>query len=155
MTASSYTTADRHVTTSPDDASGDGSGAARGAGQDGATDAPPRSRADELARRLLRIDTEVPGALVPMRGSLLLSAVRCVVTYVLIPVLVPVFGWLTPLAAPISFVLTIVAGAMAITSLRRVWAAEWSHRWAYTAFAAVVLLALAGLLVVDVLALVG
>ena len=115
----------------------------------------PRSRADELARRLLRIDTEVPGALVPMKGSLLLSAVRCIITYVLIPLLVPLFGWLTPLAAPISFVLTIIAGAMAITSLRRVWAAEWSHRWAYTAFAIVVLLALAGLLVVDVLALLG
>lgn len=116
------------------------------------TAARPRSRADELARRLLRIDTEVPGALVPMRGSLLLSAVRCVLTYVVIPVLVPVVGWLAPLAAPLSLALTLVAGAMAITSLRRVWAADWEHRWAYTAFAAVVLLALAGLLVIDVLA---
>ena len=111
------------------------------------------SRADRLARRVLRIEDEVPGALFPMRGSLVLSAVRCLVTYVAIPLLVPVFGWLTPIAAPISLVLTLVAGGMAVTSLRRVWAAHWEGRWAYTAFAVVVLAALAGLLVFDLRAL--
>lgn len=120
-----------------------------------AAPAAQRSRADELARRILRIEDEVPGAVFPMRGSLMLSAIRCLVTYVAIPLLVPVFGWLTPIAAPLSLLLTVVAAAMAITSLRRVWAAEWSGRWAYTAFAVVVLLALAGLLVVDVLTLLG
>lgn len=114
-----------------------------------------RSRADELARRILRIEDEVPGAVFPMRGSLMLSAIRCLVTYVAIPLLVPIFGWLTPIAAPLSLVLTVVATAMAVTSLRRVWAADWSGRWAYTAFAVVVLLALGGLLVVDVLTLLG
>lgn len=117
--------------------------------------AADRSRADELARRILRIEDEVPGALFPMRGSLVLSAVRCLITYVAIPLLVPVFGWLTPIAAPLSLALTIVAGAMAVTSLRRVWAANWSGRWGYTAFAVAVLVALAGLLVYDLLALFG
>lgn len=112
-----------------------------------------RSRADVLARRILRIEDEVPGALFPMRGSLVLSAVRCLITYVAIPLLVPVFGWLTPIAAPVSLVLTVIAGGMAITSLRRVWAANWSGRWGYTAFAVAVLVALAGLLVFDVRAL--
>jgi hypothetical protein len=107
------------------------------------------SRADRLARRILRIEDEVPGALFPMRGSLVLSAVRCLITYVAIPLLVPVFGWLTPIAAPVSLLLTVVAGAMALTSLRRVWAAHWDGRWAYTAFAVAVLVALAGLLVFD------
>ena len=111
------------------------------------------SRADRLARRVLRIEDEVPGALFPMRGSLVLSAVRCLITYVAIPLLVPVFGWLTPIAAPVSLVLTVVAGAMAVTSLRRVWAAHWSGRWGYTAFAVTVLAALAGLLVFDLRAL--
>lgn len=115
--------------------------------------AADRSRADELARRILRIEEEVPGAVFPMRGSMTLSAIRCLVTYVAIPLLVPVFGWLTPIAAPLSLLLTVVAAVMAITSLRRVWAAGWSGRWGYSAFAAVVLVALAGLLVVDVAAL--
>jgi hypothetical protein len=114
-----------------------------------------RSRADEVARRILRIEDEVPGAVFPMRGSLMLSAIRCLVTYVAIPLLVPVFGWLTPIAAPLSLLLTVVAAVMAITSLRRVWAAHWSGRWAYTAFAVVVLGALAGLLVVDLTTLLG
>lgn len=114
-----------------------------------------RTRADRIARRILRIEDEVPGALFPMRGSLMLSAVRCLVTYVAIPLLVPVFGWLTPLAAPLSLVLTLVAGAMAITSLRRVWAADWSGRWGYTVFAVAVLIALAALLVYDVSVLLG
>lgn len=113
------------------------------------------SRADRLARRILRIEDEAPGALFPMRGSLVLSAVRCLITYVAIPLLVPVFGWLTPIAAPVSLVLTVVAGAMAITSLRRVWAAHWDGRWGYTAFAVAVLAALAGLLVFDLRALLG
>ncbi len=115
--------------------------------------APDRSRLDVLARRILRIEDEVPGAVFPMRGSLVLSAVRCLVTYVAIPLLVPVFGWLTPMAAPLSVLLTVVAGAMAITSLRRVWAANWSGRWGYTAFAVAVLVALAALLVVDLMSL--
>lgn len=114
-----------------------------------------RSRADELARRILRIENEVPGAIFPMRGSLMLSAVRCLITYVAIPLLVPVFGWLTPIAAPVSLVLTVVAGVMAITSLRRVWAANWSGRWGYTVFAVAVLVALAGLLVFDLRAVFG
>lgn len=111
--------------------------------------APGRSRADRIARRILRIEDEVPGAVFPMRGSLVLSAVRCLITYVAIPLLVPIFGWLTPLAVPLSLALTAVAAVMAITSLRRVWAANWSGRWGYTAFAVAVLLALAGLVVVD------
>ena len=124
---------------------------------DAVQDAVPAtpSYADRLARRILRIEDEVPGALFPMRGSLVLSAVRCLVTYVAIPLLVPVVGWLTPMAAPLSLAMTVAAGAMAITSLRRVWAANWSGRWAYTAFAVAVLLALAGLLVVDMVALAG
>lgn len=121
--------------------------------QDGDQPLGELSRADRLARRILRIEDEVPGALFPMRGSLVLSAVRCLITYVAIPLLVPVFGWLTPIAAPLSLLLTVVAGGMAITSLRRVWAAHWDGRWAYTAFAVAVLVALAGLLVFDLRAL--
>lgn len=112
-----------------------------------------RSWLDGVARRVLRVEDEAPGALFPMRGSLVLSAVRCLVTYVAVPLLVPIFGWLTPIAAPLSLLLTVVAAGMAITSLRRVWAANWSGRWGYTAFALVVLVALAGLFVMDVTAL--
>lgn len=113
------------------------------------------TRADLLARRLLRIEDEAPGALFPMRGSLVLSAFRCLLTYVAIPLLVPVAGWLTPIATPLSLLLGLAAIVMAVTSLRRVWAAHWSGRWGYTAFAVVVLVALVALVAYDTRALLG
>lgn len=120
-----------------------------------ATRVERRSAADALARRLLRVDNEVPRALMPMRGSLILSAVRCLATYVAIPVLLPLAGWLAPVSAPLSLALTLAAFAMAFVSLRRVWMADWSKRWAYTAFAVTVLAVLSVLIVLDVRALVA
>lgn len=120
-----------------------------------ATAVQRRSPADALARRLLRIDNEVPRALMPMRGSLMLSAIRCIATYVAIPVLLPLAGWLAPISAPLSLVLSVAAFVMAVVSLRRVWMADWSKRWAYTAFAAVVLAVLSVLITLDVRALVA
>lgn len=115
--------------------------------------ARPRSGADALARRLLRIEDAAPRALVPMRGSLLLSAIRCVITYALIPLLAPFASWLAPVAEPLSLALTLAAMVMAVVSLRRVWLADWNRRWAYTAFVAVVLATLTFLAVLDVRAL--
>lgn len=114
------------------------------------TQAPAsRSAADRIARWALRVEGAQPRALVPLQGSLLISAVRCVITYAVIPGLAPVVGWLGPLATPLSLTLSLVAIVMAVTSLRRVWLADWSGRWPYTAFAVTVVLALAALVVVD------
>ncbi len=110
----------------------------------------PDSYADRLARRLLRTEDKAPRALMPMRGSLMLSAVRCLLTYVAIPVLLPLAGWLAPVAAPVSLALTVAALVMAVVSLRRVWLANWDRRWAYTAFAVVVIVVLGVLVVLDV-----
>jgi prepilin signal peptidase PulO-like enzyme (type II secretory pathway) len=116
---------------------------------------PPRSAADRLARQLLRVDQAEPRALMPLKGSLVISAVRCVITYAIIPALAPVLTGLGGLAAPIAIVLSLVAGVMAVVSLRRVWLADWSRRWAYTAFILVVLALLATTVVFDVRTLLG
>lgn len=122
-----------------------------GATEAAATECPAdRSMADVLARRLLRIENAAPRALMPMRGSLMLSAVRCLLSYVFIPLALPLAGWLAPIAAPLSLVLTLAAMVMAVVSLRRVWLADWSKRWAYTVFAGIVLVVLTGLVVLDV-----
>lgn len=125
--------------------------------QDGAVAVAPQELtwADRLARKVLLVEDAAPGALFPMRGSLVLSAVRCLLTYVAIPLLVPVAGWLTPIATPISLVLGLVAIVMAVTSLRRVWAAHWAGRWGYTAFAVAVLVALVALVAYDTSVLLG
>jgi hypothetical protein len=107
--------------------------------------ADPRSRsaADRLARQLLRVEHAEPRALMPLKGSLVISAVRCVITYAIIPAMAPVITGLGGLATPLALLLSLVAGVMAVVSLRRVWLADWSRRWGYTAFIAVVLVLLA------------
>ncbi len=109
-----------------------------------------RSAADRLARRILNVEGAEPRALLPLRGSLVISAVRCLVTYALIPALTPLLGWLDVLGPSLSLALSSLAIVLAFNSLRRVWLADWSHRWPYTAFIVVVLVILAGVIAFDV-----
>ena len=115
----------------------------------------PRSAADRLARRVLRVEHAEPRALMPLKGSLIISAVRCVITYALVPALLPVISGLGLVATPLSLTLSLVAALMAIVSLRRVWLADWSGRWGYTAFIGVVLGVLAVVITIDVQTLVA
>jgi prepilin signal peptidase PulO-like enzyme (type II secretory pathway) len=115
----------------------------------------PRSAADRLARQLLRVEGAEPRTLMPLKGSLVISAVRCVITYVMIPVLAPVISGFGLVATPLSLALAVAAGVMAVVSLRRVWLADWTRRWAYTAFIAVVLVLLGVAAAFDVRTLLG
>jgi hypothetical protein len=125
------------------------------AGTRAAAQAPPRSAAERLARKALLIEGADPKALMDLKGSLVISAVRCVLTYALIPAMTPLISWSGVVATPLAIVLTIVAMGMATNSLRRVWLADWHHRWAYTGFIAVVLALLGITLVFDVNSLLG
>ncbi|MFP4148484.1 MAG: hypothetical protein ACLFUG_08555 [Nitriliruptoraceae bacterium] len=116
-------------------------------------DLPARSAADRLARQVLRIGETDHQALLSLKGSIWLSGVRCIITYALLPALAPVVGWVGVLARPLSVLLVLAAMVLSIHSLRRVWLADWSRRWAYTGFIAVVLVLLSVVLVVDVRAL--
>ena len=116
----------------------------------GVVDDRPRSAMERLVRRILLVEGAAPRSLMPMTGSLALSAVRCILSYVLIPILLPVVGWLGPVATPLSLALTLLAVGLAVRSLRRVWLADWSGRWGYTAFAGVVIVVLLALVAVDV-----
>jgi hypothetical protein len=78
------------------------------------------------------------------------SAVRCTLTYLVIPVVAPVLGLAGVLAVPVSLVLTVVAMAMAITGLRRFWMADHRARWQYTIFIVIVLGFLVTAFVFDV-----
>ena len=112
-----------------------------------------RSTADRIARWVLRVEGAQPRALVPLQGSLVVSAIRCVLTYAVIPALAPLVSWLGPLATPLSLTLSLAAIVMAVVSLRRVWLADWARRWGYTAFAVAVIAALVVLTAIDVRAL--
>lgn len=80
---------------------------------------------------------------------MLVSAVRCLVTYVLIPIVVPILslsGWV---AAPIGMALCVLAVVNGIVSMRRFWRADHRQRWMYTAFIGVVFVILAVALISD------
>jgi hypothetical protein len=121
-----------------------------------ATGAPVRrSAADQAMRRLLRISGDAqPGAILgaqrAMTNSILVSAIRCTITYLLVPILTPIVGVLDLVAAPLSIALCAVAFVMSSRSLRRFWLADHSKRWHYTALVAVVWTFLAVAVVRDV-----
>jgi hypothetical protein len=113
------------------------------------------SSMDRLARRVLLLKDAEPRALMDLQGSLVLSAVRCIISYVAIPIMLPVVAWAGVVATPLALLLAVVAIGMAVRSLRRVWQANWAHRWPYTAFIVVVIGLLAVSIVVDVTSLVA
>ena len=83
------------------------------------------------------------------RISVVVSAVRCVITYLLVPVLVAVgsvAGWF---AAPVGIALCVYAGVNGVVSVRRFWAVDHRQRWMYTAFIGVVFVVLTVALVTD------
>lgn len=114
-----------------------------------------RSTLDGVVRWLLRVQNAEPAALLSMRGSLLLSAIRCLVTYVALPLAIPLVGWLAGIATPLSLTLSAAAVALAVNNLRRVWIADWSGRWGYLVFSLLVLAVLLVLMASDVRALVS
>jgi len=113
-----------------------------------------RSRADVFMRRLLRVDGAAPtGRAAAERvfsTSILISATRCLLTYIVLPFLAPILG----VAAGVGPVLGIVIGVVAIIfnvmSMRRFWRADHRWRWAYTIIATVIICLLLVLLVRDV-----
>lgn len=109
-----------------------------------------RSVPDRIARQLLRLEETSPRALVPIKGSLLISGIRCTLSYIVLPALAPLIGLYDWVGRPISILLTSAAIVLAVVSLRRVWAADWKYRWPYTAFSVVVLTLLCIVILVDV-----
>jgi hypothetical protein len=87
--------------------------------------------------------------------SILVSATRCLLTYIVLPFVAPAFG----VAADVGPGLGIAIGAVAIGSnvltIRRFHAAQHRWRWAYTAIALTVITLLLVLMVGDVIDLLG
>jgi hypothetical protein len=108
-----------------------------------------RSPIDRIVRQLLLIGDASPRALFDLKGSMLIAGVRCTLTYIIIPFGAPLIGWLGVLAAPFSLVLSVTALVLAISSLRRVWMADYRHRWPYTAFIVVAVTLLTVVIIGD------
>jgi len=113
-----------------------------------------RSGADVVMRRLLRIDEAQPRLREDelrsaFSRSILVSATRCIITYLLIPFLGPILG----LAAGVGPLIGIPVGVLAIVfnvkSMRRFWRADHGFRWHYTAVGGAVIGMLVVLIALD------
>jgi hypothetical protein len=114
-----------------------------------------RSVLDRIVRQALLIEDASPRAMFELKGSLVLSAVRCVLMYAVIPLVVPLISWAGVLATPLSLLLSSAAIVLAITSLRRVWMADYRYRWPYTGFILLALGLLTMVVVLDIRTLLG
>jgi hypothetical protein len=128
------------------------------AGVEPATVAPPiRTRpADAFMRRLLRVRTGEASARSAENvfgASLLLSTVRCLLTYVLLPLLKPVVDLSGGVGPVLGLLIGTVSAVAIVASMRRFWAADHRLRWAYTSIGGAILVLLAVGAVGDVVAL--
>lgn len=115
---------------------------------------PERTPADRLMRRLLRLGDLVDknavfGARRSTTAAIVVSGIRCIITYLLIPVLAPLVGLVDTVAAPITIALSLLAMVMGVSGVRRFWIADHRARWWYTGFIAIVLLLLGVGIMVD------
>ena len=117
--------------------------ASNGSGPSRATALDQRPAPDRFMRRLLRVHgPPVPGAIFGAQGfmsrSIVVSAIRCTITYLLVPILTPIVGVLNVVDVPLSIALLTFALVWSTRGLRRFWVADHPKRWAYTAMIAAV-----------------
>lgn len=111
-------------------------------------------------RRMLGVEGEaVPGAVFDaqnkLRSSIIISGIRCIITYLLVPIVTPIIGFMGVVAAPVAIGLSVLAIVLGYNSLKRFWLADHRLRWRYTIFIAVVWVLLAVGIVVDAASLIG
>jgi hypothetical protein len=119
----------------------------------------PRPAADVAVRRLLRIPDGPPASEGPAQRafstSILVSATRCLLTYVVLPFVAPALGLAAGVGPAVGIPIGVVAIGCNILTIRRFWAADHRWRWAYTAIALTVIALLLILMVADILDLVA
>ncbi|MGH9149617.1 MAG: hypothetical protein ACRD0D_06490 [Acidimicrobiales bacterium] len=107
--------------------------------------APATPPADALVRRILRIPpAAAPGAVArSMFGaSLLLSTVRCLLTYIVLPLLKPVIDLSGGVGPAVGLAIGAVSGLAIVAAMRRFWLANHRWRWHYTLVGSAILVLL-------------
>lgn len=118
-----------------------------------------RSRADEVVRKVLRIRERPAGvtsasAYTAFRRSMLISATRCTLTYVVFPFVLPAVGFATGVGPVIGILIGVLALTCDVFTIRRFFAIDHRYRWHYSAIASGIIVLLLVLLVQDVVHLV-
>lgn len=128
--------------------------------EEAAPRAGARSALDLCMRRLLGLPTgprtaTETSARKLAETSLLVSTVRCLLTYIVLPFVLPIVHVGAGVTPVIGLVLGSVAIVANVASVRRFWAADHRYRWHYTVLASVIVAMLLWLVVRDVLDLLG
>lgn len=114
-----------------------------------------RSRADLVVRRLLRIRERPPGvsaasAYSAFQRSMLISAIRCTLTYVIFPFVLPAAGFATGVGPVLGIVIGVVAITCDVFTIRRFFTVDHRWRWYFSAVAGSVICLLLVLMVQDI-----
>jgi hypothetical protein len=112
---------------------------------------------DGVARRLLAIPNGPPvlssaQAQRSFSVAMVLSGLRCLFSYVLVPIVLPLVGLATGAAPYIGVPAALLALVFDVRGIRRYWLANSSHRWAMTWIYLAVIVLVVFLLVHDLLA---
>lgn len=117
-----------------------------------------RSAADRRMRRLLRLPEDGPRmSLIDAQNafskSIAISAARCLLTYVALPLLAPVVSLSGTVGPVLGILLGLVSMAAIALSVRRFFAADHKWRWGYLFIGGSIFVALVFALVFDVVTL--
>lgn len=101
---------------------------------------PQRQQTDRLMRRFLRLDpasgkASASGATTVFGRSVFISAVRCLLSYVVLPLLAPTLHFSNGIGPVVGLVLTAVSLTAMYFAMRRFFAADHRMRWQYAALA--------------------
>ena len=114
------------------------------------------SPADVFMRRLLRVRPRSASTASAERvfgASIAVSTVRCLLTYVALPLLKPVVDLSGGVGPVLGLLLGAVSAVAIVASMRRFWGASHRWRWAYTVVGGGILVLLAVQAVADVVSL--
>jgi hypothetical protein len=82
--------------------------------------------------------------------SIVLSGIRCLISYLLLPIVGPTLGAATGVGPATGIPIGVVALIFDVRGVRRFWLADHRWRWAMTALYAAVMALVISLLVVDI-----
>lgn len=116
----------------------------------------PPGPADAFVRRILRVPANGdPGrnAEKVFGRSVLLSALRCTLTYVILPLLKPVIDLSGGVGPVLGLIIGSVSAVAIVASMRRFWRAGHRFRWYYTVIGGTILVMLLVSAVTDIVSL--
>ncbi|HRE03272.1 MAG TPA: hypothetical protein PLV68_18385, partial [Ilumatobacteraceae bacterium] len=111
--------------------------------------------ADLVVRRILRIKERPAGvsskqAYAAFQKSMLISATRCTLTYVVFPFLIPAIGVATGVGPVLGIIIGAVAMVCDVFTIRRFFSVDHKWRWHFSAVALCVVCLLMVLMVQDI-----